>query len=85
MEKMTFKKGDEIWWFQSKKRADNYLMCFHITPDTIELVHDVVTDIQDNILICWHGSHNVAEVWGKSRQEAWNRLKNELTKWGELE
>lgn len=85
MEEMKFKKGDEIWWFQCKSRNNDYYMRSNLPPDTLELVHDVITDIQGDTLICWHGSHNVAEIWGKSRFEAWNRLKNEIEKWGALD
>ena len=84
-ENMKFSVGDEIWWFQSKSRISELYMRSNIAPDTIELVHDVITDIQDKTLICWHGSHLASEVWGKTRQEAWDRLKREIEKWGSVE
>ncbi len=80
------KIGDEIWWFQCKSRtSDFYYMRSSIPPDTLELVHDVVTDIKDNTIICWHGTHKPEEIWGKTRQEAWSRLKNEIEKWGAID
>jgi hypothetical protein len=81
---MDFKIGDQIWWFQAKERLSMYQLS-KISPDTITLVHDVVTDIVEDLLVCWHGTHNPKEIWGKSRKEAWDRLKNELEKWGSLD
>lgn len=83
-----FKVGDEVWWFKVRANGNSaYGMgyCNNIDPDTIELVHDVVTDIQDESLICWHGTHRAKEIWGKTRQEAWSRLKKEIEKWGAVE
>jgi hypothetical protein len=85
---MDFKVGDEIWWFKIRTNASSgFSLGYsnHLTPDQIELVHDVVTDVQDGTLICWHGSHSPKDIWGKSRQEAWARLKTETEKWGPVE
>lgn len=79
-----FKIGDEIWWFQAKERMSMYQLS-RILPDTIELVHDVITDIKDDTLICWHGTHHPDSIWGKSRKEAWARLKTNIEKWGPVE
>ena len=82
---LNFKVSDEIWWFQCKNRITDGYGSRNIMPETIELVHDVVTDIREDILICWHGTHKREEIWGKSRFEAWERLKNEIEKWGALD
>lgn len=87
-EQINFKVGDEVWWF--KVRATDYSsfsMGYSniIPPDSLELVHDVITDIKDETLICWHGTHYPKEIWGKTRKEAWSRLKKEIGRWGELE
>ena len=83
-----FKIGDEIWWFKLRTNASSGFSMGYSTslpPDAIELVHDVITDIKEDALICWHGTHYEKDVWGKSRKEAWARLKNEIAKWGVLE
>lgn len=81
-----FKVGDEVWWFKIKNKNNPGMgYCSFLSPDEIELVHDVVTDIQDNTLICWHGSHNYMDIWGKSRKAAWARLKTNIEKWGPVE
>lgn len=84
---MDFKVGDEAWWFKVKTKSVGFGMGYHshLTPDELELVHDVVTDIQDDVLICWHGSHSPKDIWGKTRKEAWARLKSSIEKWGPLE
>ena len=85
---LTFKIGDEIWWFKVRsKNHSSFGLGYNsqLSPDEIELVHDVITDIQDDTLICWHGSHHPRDVWGKSRSEAWSRLKKEIEKWGSVE
>lgn len=84
----TFKVGDEVWWFKVRSSGSSaFGMGYtnHIDPDTIELVHDVITDIQDETFICWHGTHRAKDIWGKSRKEAWSRLKKEIEKWGAVE
>lgn len=84
----TYKVGDEIWWFQINQGKDNGLNYgYHkaLNPGELDLIHDQVREISDNVLICWHCAKRKDEVWGKTRQEAWDRLKSEISKWGELE
>jgi hypothetical protein len=83
--KHDYKIGDQVWWFQTRAPMVSFASNYSLRPDSLELVHDVITDIQDGRLICWHGTHCPLEVWGKSRKEAWNRLKSKLEKWGQLD
>ncbi len=70
-----FKKGDEVWWFQGKSTFGNADISKLIHPGTIELVHDIITDIsEDGSLICWYATRKAEHIWGKSREEAWERL-----------
>lgn len=76
-----FKVGDEVWWFQrNDERIGSYLW-----PGTIDLIHDYIKEIKDKEIICWHGRLSANQIWGKSRFEAWTRLKDELEKWGKLD
>lgn len=85
METMTFKPGDEVWWFQTEIPVNNFYMKKMLKPDSIKLVHDIVKKITGDILICEFSSHFVEDIWGKSRLDAWTRLKKELEKWGKLD
>ncbi len=85
---MDFKVGDEIWWFKVRAWGSSAFGMGYtntIDPGAIELVHDVITDIEGETLICWHGTHRAKEVWGKTRKDAWARLKTEIEKWGAVE
>lgn len=87
-EKITFKVGDEIWWFQINQKDHGLSYGFHkaLLPGELDLIHDQIREIdKDGILICWHCAKKTHEVWGKTRQEAWDKLKDFLSKWGELE
>lgn len=77
-----YKVGDEIWWF---KYDSHELYTTNLMPGKIELVHDVIKEIKDGHLYCWHSSKKPHEVWGKSRKEAWAKLKSHIEKWGSLE
>jgi hypothetical protein len=79
-----YKVGDEVWWF--KVKFENYLeYLVNIKVDNIQLVHDIVTKVSDDEITCFHVRLNPSNIWGKSRQEAWNKLKETLEVWGKLE
>lgn len=78
---LDFKVGDEVWWFQGS--LETYTG--HIAPDELDLIHDVVKNIKNGRIYCFHGSHDPKAIWGKSRKEAWKRLKSRVEEWGELE
>lgn len=61
------------------------LYSFALRPGEIELVHDTIKEIKDGWLICWHAQKQPQDIWGKTRKEAWERLKADLEKWGSLE
>lgn len=85
---MDFKVGDEVWWFTLKKHTDPshlYGMSTTVSPGDIELVHDQIKEIKDDYLQCWHCCKKKSEIWGKTRFEAWSKLKDELEKWGALD
>lgn len=84
---MDFKVGDEIWWFKTKTKTEGLTYGFSLNIPTggIELVHDQIKEIQGDMLQCWHCCRTKDEVWGKTRFEAWNKLKDELEKWGALD
>lgn len=85
-EDIDFKVGNEIWWFKNKYFFDaGYHFSSNIKPDGIELVHDVITEINGDILTTWHGLHRKEDVWGNTRQDAWDRLKSSIEYWGKLE
>lgn len=82
-----YKIGDEIWWFQvnQKDHGLSYGYQKALNPGEIDLIHDQIREIdKDGILICWHCAKRPDEVWGKTRQEAWDKLKGFLSTWGEL-
>ena len=90
---MEFKVGDEVWWFQSKTNQLTYFDKKKIIPGSIELVHDIITAIElktpkngldDDLLICWCNTHKAGDIWGRTRQEAWDKLKKEIEMWGKL-
>lgn len=57
-----------------------------IKPKELDLIHDQIREINnDGVLICWHCAKTPDEIWGRTRQEAFERLKIELNKWGELQ
>lgn len=82
-----FKIGDEIWWFQVNcpNGGVSYGYQRALNPGQLHLVHDHIREIQDDILVCWHCAKRVDEIWGKSRQDAWDTLKRETEKWGAIE
>jgi hypothetical protein len=82
--KLAFKVGDTVWWFQVRNSRELFTYNRLLLPDSIELVHDEVTCIADGMLICWHGTHDPLDIWGKTRQQAWDRLKSSIEKWGDL-
>lgn len=84
---MEFKIGDEVWWFKLKSSVESMAYSFSsaIRPGDIELVHDQVKEIKDDLLQCWHCCKRKEEIWGKSRFEAWENLKKEIEKWGALD
>lgn len=80
---LNYEIGDEVWWF---KINDTQGVMYHLAlaPGQIELVHDTIKEFKEGRLVCWHTTKSPSEVWGKTRQEAWDRLKSELEKWGSL-
>lgn len=83
----TYKIGDEIWWFQINQKDNGLNYGYHkaLIPGEIDLIHDQIREISDDVLVCWHCAKRKNEVWGRTRQEAWDKLKSEISKWGELE
>lgn len=79
---MDFKVGDEIWWFRD---AFSQSCAAMIYPGDIELVHDTIKEIKAHNLIFWHCTLQANHVWGKTRKEAWARLKSDIEKWGSLD
>lgn len=87
---LDFKVGDEVWRFQSSQsrdsyRCEKYRFIRNLCPGQIELVHDIVLSIEDDLLICQYETYGRNEVWGKSREEAFAKLKENLEQWGKLE
>lgn len=76
-----FKIGETVWWFNSI----NTLYSHGIKPCDIDLVHDIIKEIKNNELICFHKNIPLEMVWGKTRKEAWNRLKQHIEKWGNVD
>ena len=74
---MVFKVGDEVWWFKVGRQC-SYVYTRDLVPDSIELVHDIITCIDGDSLVCWHSTKDRADIWGKTRQEAWDRLKHSI-------
>ncbi len=77
---MEFNVGDEVWWFRCLGNGHSK----GIHPGSMELVHDVIKSIDEGRLYCWHSVHKSENIWGKSRQEAWENLKHDLEKWGKF-
>jgi len=78
-----FKKGDEMWWFVVNYRDS---ASKNLLPDSIDLVHDLVTEDSSGPFIKGDFGFKPHEsIWGKSRQEAWDRLKAHIEKWGKLD
>lgn len=80
MTQNNFEIGDQVWWFRGNQMGSRKIIL-----GTVELVHDVITDIQDGLLMCWHSTLLPQNIWGKTRQEAWDRLKQDIEKWGPLD
>lgn len=77
--------GDDIYWFKISSEGYSQLYTNSILPGHIELVHDSIKEIKDGNLCCWHTTKRPHEIWGKSREEAWETLKQQLQQWGALE
>lgn len=78
-----FKKGDEVWWFVVKHQHN---VSNNLWPDSLDLVHDIVEEDSDGPYVkCSFGFRPDESIWGKSRQEAWDRLKTHVEQWGKLE
>lgn len=79
-----FKIGDEIWWFQATN-SNKFCHTNKITADGIELVHDIVHQIRNNLLFSYFGIYEPQYIWGKTREEAWLRLKSNIENWGKFD
>ncbi len=84
---LEFQVGDEVWWFKTKTKMEGltYGFSLNIPVNAIELVHDQIKEIDGDTLTCWHSTKRIEDIWGKTRFEAWSRLKEELEKWGALD
>ena len=87
---MDFKVGDEVWWFKvNTPNPSSYGYHLNLSPGEIELVHDQIKEIKEDdenvLLVCWHCHKRSNDVWGKTRQEAWNKLKENMEQWGALD
>ena len=69
-----FKPGSEVWWFQITEKG---LHGQKVPRDCLELVHDVVTKVENGIIYCLYGPLLEKNILGKTRDEAWNRLKKD--------
>jgi hypothetical protein len=79
-----YKIGDEVWWFKASAIGNH--TAWGLVPGKVELVHDVITQIiDDDTIVCHFGIHKKNDIWGKTRPEAFSRLKEDLEKWGKLE
>lgn len=75
-----FKIGDEIWWFKSHDIVSR------LCRSKVWLVNDIITKINDSYVETFHTRVvDANEIWGRTRQEAWNNLKSEIEQWGKLE
>ncbi|HEV7424654.1 MAG TPA: hypothetical protein VGO21_05740, partial [Candidatus Paceibacterota bacterium] len=56
-------------------------------PDSIELVHDIIKDkpTDDGFICGFYTRVQASNVWGRTREEAFKRLKDALEKWGSFE
>ena len=81
---LNYEVNDEVWWFKIGPQA-GCMYSFTLKPGDIELVHDTIKEIKDGWLICWHSQKKPSDVWGKTREEAWQTLKAQIEKWGVLE
>lgn len=87
---MELKRGEEFWYFHINSL---YLNTEKFTPTighyNIDLVHDVVLSVEvfprETIVFGEHGSRLlISQVAGKTRDEAFGRLKDNLEMWGKF-
>ena len=85
-----YKIGDEFWWFQINLPSDINKLCarsLSISAGDIELVHDVVkTNLHetDDFIEGFFGLRHIDDIWGKTREEAFQKLKEHFEKWGKF-
>lgn len=82
MEIKDLKVGDEIWYFQTKE-GNSFNRA--VKPGEIQLVSDIIVEIVEDYFIFFHGHLRKDKVWGKTRMDAWCRLKEDIGQWGSIE
>jgi hypothetical protein len=85
---MEFKIGEEIWWFRIDSNGNELRSpYFAVGLNNIELVHDIVkkdSSANDEQVCGFYTIIYKTYICGKTRQEAFNSLKQYLEKWGPL-